>query len=114
MGLPAVTFSPRIYFIFTVFHIFEPPGGSTPPPYFHAPGLNGPWLVAPAGAVVRAPLSLPAGAASGNCVAPGRALLAYGSALGGGCCAVWPANAAIVRAPNRTPAMSRCFTSILL
>jgi len=28
----------------------------------------------------------PAGAASGNCVVPGTALLAYGSALGAACC----------------------------
>src|ERR1051325_5319971 len=43
--------------------------------------------MAPAGAVVLALLSLPAGAASGNCVVPGAALFAYGSALvGGGCC----------------------------
>ena len=39
---------------------------------------------APAGDVAFAPLSLPAGAASGNCVAPAFGLAAYGSAPGAG------------------------------
>ena len=63
-------------FSFTGFQIFAPSGGSNAPPYFQVAGSNGPRLSAPAGAVVLAPLSLPAGAASGNCIAPGAALLA--------------------------------------
>ena len=43
----------------------------------HLYGSNGPWFTALAGAVILAPLSFPAGAASGNWVAPGAALLAW-------------------------------------
>src|SRR5205807_8319537 len=80
--------------------------------YFHVAGSNGPVLTAPAGAVVRALLSRPAGAASGNAVVPGCALLAYGSALGrgGGCCAgacVCAANRPMPSAPTMASAMSQ-------
>src|SRR2546425_13053643 len=76
--------------------------------------------MAPGGATVRALLSLPAGAASGNAVVPGAALFAYGSADvgdGGGCCAggfcVCAANAASPNAAHTTTAESRCLTVIL-
>jgi hypothetical protein len=39
-------------------------------------GSNGPWFTAPGGGVFFAPLSLPAGAASGKLAAPGLGLLA--------------------------------------
>src|ERR1041384_5756957 len=81
-SVPPVTFSPRLIFSFTGFQIFEFAGAFHAVPYFHWVGSNGPWLTAPAGAVIRALLCLPAGAASGNCVSPGRALFAYGSAVG--------------------------------
>src|SRR6185295_3674388 len=86
-------------------------------PYFQVAGLNGPVFSAPAGAVSFAPLSLPAGAASGNCVAPGAALLAYGSALGAGVwgAGVWPC-ATIATMPttaHRTDAISRFLTVTL-
>jgi hypothetical protein len=63
----------------------EPAGASKAGPYFQLFMSNGPWLTAPAGATVRALLSLPAGAASGNEVVPGVALFAYGSAFAAGC-----------------------------
>src|SRR3954471_1803056 len=111
--VPPVTLPPAISFSFTGFQIFAPCGGLNAVPYFHVAGLNGPWFSAPAGAVVRAPLSLPAAAASGNCVAPGAALLAYGSADGAGVCGagVCPANTTMPTAPNSAQAISRCFTS---
>src|SRR5207244_5117198 len=67
----------------------------------------------------------PAGAASGNVVVPGAALLAYGSARGAGCAAgcagagvcggvwVWAANAAIPRDAQRTVAISGCLIVFL-
>ena len=75
-SVPPVTFSPRIIFSFTGFQIFDPAGGLNAVPYFQVAGSNAPWFAAPGGATFRALLSLPAGAASGNCVAPGFALLA--------------------------------------
>ena len=119
-SVPPVTFSPRIILSFTGFQVFEPAAGSNAPPYFQPSLLNGPLFTAPSGATLRALLSLPAAAANGNCVAPGLALFAYGSAVGGGCagrccgCCAWPANAAIARAPKSMPATMRCFTVILL
>src|SRR4051794_31478855 len=85
-SVPPVTLPPCIIFSFTGFQILAPSGGLNAVPYFQLAALNGPWLTAPAGAVIRALLSLPAGAASGNCVVPGLALFAYGSAEAGGGC----------------------------
>ena len=73
-SVPPVTLPPCINFTLAGFQIFAPGGGLNADPYFHVDGSKGPWFAAPAGAVERAPLSLPAGAASGNCVAPGAAL----------------------------------------
>ena len=75
--MPPVTLPPCIIFSFTGFQIFEPAGGLKAVPYFHVAGSNGPWLTAPAGGRAAAPLSWPAGAASGNCVAPGVAALPF-------------------------------------
>ena len=75
-SVPPVTLPPCIIFSFTGFQIFAPAGGLNAGPYFHVAGSNGPWFTAPAGAAMRALLSLPAGAASGNCVVPGAALFA--------------------------------------
>src|SRR2546421_5455823 len=92
-SVPPVTLPPCIIFSFTGFQTFEPAGASNAVPYFHVAGSNGPVFTAPAGATMRALLSLPAGAASGNDVVPGAALLAYGSAFGAACprCPRWPA-----------------------
>src|SRR5213594_3045657 len=85
-SVPPVTLPPCIIFSLTGFQICDPEGGLNAGPYFQFAALNTPWFTAPAGATLRALLSRPAGAASGNCVAPGFALFAYGSAVGGGCC----------------------------
>ncbi len=113
--VPPVTLPPAIILSFTGFQIFAPCGGLNAVPYFQVPGSNGPWFTAPAGAVILAPLSFPAGAASGNWVAPGAALLAYGSALGAGVCGagVCPANTTIPTSANKVIAINRCFTVIL-
>src|ERR1700728_2798438 len=84
--VPPVTFSPFIILIITGFQILASGGASKAGPYFHLAGSSMPWLTAPAGAFVIAPESLPAAAASGNCVFPASALFAYGSAVGGGVC----------------------------
>ena len=55
---------------------FDPAGALNAGPYFHVAMSKGPWFSAPGGAIIRALLSLPAGAASGNVVVPGAALLA--------------------------------------
>src|SRR5829696_2121224 len=81
-NVPPVTFPPCCSFTLTGFQTFDPAGALKLVPYFHAAGSKTPWLTAPAGAVCFAPLSLPAGAASGNCVLPASGLLAYGSAVG--------------------------------
>ena len=75
-NVPPVTLPPCIIFSFTGFQIFAPGGGLNAGPYFQVAGSNGPWLTAPAGATIRALLSLPAGAASGKVCVPGAALLA--------------------------------------
>src|SRR5207247_11228738 len=75
-AVPAVTVPPCSICSCAGFQIFEPAGGLKAPPYFQVAGSNGPWWRAPAGAVIRAPLWFPAGAASGNCVVPGFGLLA--------------------------------------
>ena len=108
-SVPPVTFSPRIILSFTGFQIFEPAGGSNAWPFFHVVGSKGPVFMAPVGGTLRALLSRPACAASGNCVAPACALFAYGSATAGCCdaggcdaggCGVCPANAAMPSAPE--------------
>jgi len=86
--VPPVTLPPCMILSFAGFQIFAPAGGLNAVPYFQAAALNGPWFTAPGGATIRALLSVPAGAASGNCVAPGLALLAYGSADCAGCAGV--------------------------
>src|SRR5215510_11825532 len=89
--VPPVTLPPCIILSFTGFQIFDPSGALNAGPYFHVAGSNGPWFTSPGGAACRELLSLPAGAASGNCVAPGAALLRYGSAVGVACGGrVWP------------------------
>ena len=67
---------------FTGFQILELAGGFQAGPYFQPSGVNGAAFTAPAGAVLNAPLSFPAGAASGKRMVPASALLAYGSAFG--------------------------------
>jgi hypothetical protein len=74
--VPPVTLPPCIIFNFTGFQIFVPAGGSKAGPNFHFAGSNGPWFTEPGRGVLIAPLSLPAGAASGNFAAPGSGLLA--------------------------------------
>src|SRR5262245_6010547 len=115
-SVPPVTLPPWFIFTFTGFQIFDPAGGSKAGPYFHVLGLNGPVLTAPGGATFFALLSRPAGAASGNCVAPGFALLAYGSAVGGGCVCcwlgVWAVNVARPNAAQTTVVSSTCFMVI--
>src|SRR5688500_5022281 len=89
-SVPPETLPPCCSLSFAGFHTFDPAGASNAGPYFHVAGSNAPLLTASAGAVVLAPLSRPAVAASGNLDAPAFGLLAYGSAvgagLGGGCC----------------------------
>src|SRR5689334_23220841 len=85
-SVPPVTLPPCIILSFTGFQIFDPAGGLKAGPYFQAAASNGPEFTAPGGAVLIAPLSLPAGAASGKLSFPASALLAYGSALAFGCC----------------------------
>ena len=68
----------------TGFQIRAPAGGSNAVPYFHVARSNGPWFAAPLGAVFRALLSVPAGAASGNFAVPAVGLFTYGSAEGAG------------------------------
>ena len=86
-SVPPVTLPPCISLSFTGFQIRAPDGGLNAGPYFQVAGSKAPWLTAPAGATFLALLSVPAGAASGNCVVPAAALFAYGSAVGcGGVC----------------------------
>src|SRR5688572_25141951 len=82
--VPPVTLPPCCNFSFAGFHTFDPAGASKAGPYFHVDGSNAPLLTASAGALVFAPLSRPAGAASGNFAAPAFGLFAYGSAVGAG------------------------------
>jgi hypothetical protein len=74
--VPPVTFSPFIILSFTGFQILASAGASKLCPYFHFAGIDDSLVHAPGGAFVMAPLSLPAGAASGNCIVPAAALLA--------------------------------------
>src|SRR5580704_7020192 len=83
--VPPVTFSPRIILSFTGFQIFAFGGGSNRWPYFQVFSSTVPLLTASAGALVSAPESLPAGAASGNCAVPILPRLASGSAEGLAC-----------------------------
>jgi hypothetical protein len=69
-----VTLPPCCIFTLTGFQIALPAGGSNAVPYFQVAASNGPWLMAPAGGFARAPLSVPAGAASGNSAPPGLGL----------------------------------------
>jgi hypothetical protein len=75
-SVPPVTLPPCINLIFAGFQIFEPAGALNAVPYFQVAGSKGPWFAAPAGPAFDAPLSLPAGAASGNLLAPASGLLA--------------------------------------
>src|ERR1051326_8795059 len=76
--VPPVTFSPRIILSFTGFQILLLAGASKAWPYFQDFSSIRPELTPPGSGRSIAPDSLPAGAASGNCVVPGAALLAYG------------------------------------
>src|SRR5262245_17350820 len=91
--VPPVTFLPCINFALAGFQPFDPARGSNAVPYFQVAGSKGPELTAPAGGVAFAPLSLPAGAARGNCCVPASGLFRYGSALGvcgrAGACPGW-------------------------
>jgi hypothetical protein len=75
-NVPPVTLPPCSIFSFTGFQIFEPGGGSKAVPYFHVVGSNGPLVHRAGGATMRALLSTPALAASGNVCVPGAALFA--------------------------------------
>ena len=75
-SVPPVTLPPCCSFNFAGFQIFEPAGASNAGPYFQVAGSKAPLLTASAGAFCFAPLSLPAGAASGNLEAPAFGLLA--------------------------------------
>ena len=97
--VPPVTLPPCIIFSFTGFQIFEPAGALNAVPYFHVAGSNGPWLTAPAGATARAPLSLPAGAASGNVGARGGVV-----GVGVGACRARAPGLARLPPPRRGPA----------
>ena len=86
-SVPPVVLPPCIILSLTGFQIFAFGGALNAGPYFQVAGSNRPWFTAPAGATASALLSVPAGAASGNCVFPASLLLIYGSALGFGCVA---------------------------
>jgi hypothetical protein len=66
--VPPTTLPPSISLILAGFHSFSPDGAvkAGALPYFQVDMSNGPWFTAPGGATMRALLSLPAGAASGN------------------------------------------------
>src|SRR5437660_658308 len=64
--VPPTNLPPDISLILAGFHTLVPGGGVKALPYFQVFMLNGPWLTAPAGAISRALLSTPAGAAIGN------------------------------------------------
>src|SRR6266436_138871 len=70
--VPPTSLPPDISLILAGFHTLVPGGGVKALPYFQVFILYGPWLTAPAGAISRALLSTPAGAAIGNsfCCAP--------------------------------------------
>src|SRR5471032_2232048 len=72
----ACHFAACIILSFTGFQIFESAGGLKLGPYFHLAASKGPAFAAPGSAVFIAPLSLPAGAASGNLSFPASGLLA--------------------------------------
>src|SRR6266436_1488343 len=64
--VPPTSLPPDISLILAGFHTLVPGGGVKALPYFQVFILYGPWLTAPAGAISRALLSTPAGAAIGN------------------------------------------------
>ena len=72
--MPPVTFSPRIILSFTGFQILDPAGALKSGPYFQVASVIGPWLMPPGSALLNAPLSLPAGAASGKFILPAAGL----------------------------------------
>jgi len=74
--VPPVTLPPAFILAITGFQIWEPPGALKSGPYFQVFSSGIPVLTAPAGALFIAPLSLPAGAANGNFIAPAAALFA--------------------------------------
>ena len=82
--VPPVTLPPAFSFAFTGFQSLGPPADWNSGPYFQVDGSTAPALTAPGSGLSLAPLSLPAGAASGNFVFPASGLFAYGSALGAG------------------------------
>src|SRR5579871_1572052 len=66
--VPPTSLPPDISLILAGFQILAPGGGVKAVPYFQVFMSNGPWFTAPGGAASLALLSIPAGAASGNCV----------------------------------------------
>src|SRR5215468_8851103 len=64
--VPPTSLPPDVSLILAGFQTFVPGGGLKTGPYFQVEASNGPWLTAPAGAISRALLSTPAGAAIGK------------------------------------------------
>ena len=65
--VPPTSLPPCISLSLAGFQILVPGGGLKALPYFQVDMSYGPWFTAPGGATCLALLSLPAGAASGNC-----------------------------------------------